>query len=231
MPAAVVAPRHTGRPPGGVGGYGGGDGGGDSGDAHREPRLRLTVYQIGVAVALVSITVFFAALAIAYSAAINARRARAPVVAVPGILWLSTGVILASSFVLERARKALRRGQVVRYRAALRLCLLLALAFLVCQFWACLQLQAQGVYIRANPAGSVVFAFTGFHGLHLLGGIAWLAGLHLRARRLATESELRKQRLQTGAAAWYWHFLGLLWVVLFALLYSFQKSSASALRT
>jgi heme/copper-type cytochrome/quinol oxidase subunit 3 len=55
------------------------------------------------------------------------------------------------------------------------------------------------------------------HGLHLLGGMTWLTVLYIKSRRLfnATETDLRQHRQAAQAAAMYWHFMGVLWIVLF----------------
>ena len=55
---------------------------------------------------------------------------------------------------------------------------------------------------------------------HLIGGILWLVYLARRLHRVRpdVEQDLRGQRYATGAAALYWHFIGVLWVILFGLL-------------
>jgi heme/copper-type cytochrome/quinol oxidase subunit 3 len=57
----------------------------------------------------------------------------------------------------------------------------------------------------------------GIHGIHLIAGICWLSYLYAHSGKLfnATENGLRKHRAIAGVAAVYWHFMGLLWAVLF----------------
>ena len=55
------------------------------------------------------------------------------------------------------------------------------------------------------------------HAVHLLGGLGWLGYLYARSRKLydTTENHLRKHRVFLAVAATYWHFMGVVWVVLF----------------
>jgi cytochrome c oxidase subunit 3 len=175
--------------------------------------------QLGTAIALVSIAAFFVALIVVYAVTVAARPPSMPI-QVPRALWLSTALIAASSCSFEMARFALRRGRVTRYNALIKLTALLGAAFVSSQLFAWQNLAAQGVYLRTNPRGSMYYIFTGAHGIHLLGGIVWLIVLIHRARHLDPnfEQTLRRQRTITTAAALYWHFMGVLWICLFALL-------------
>jgi heme/copper-type cytochrome/quinol oxidase subunit 3 len=65
----------------------------------------------------------------------------------------------------------------------------------------------------------------GIHAAHLTGGIVWLFVLFWTARKLyvGTESDLRKHRRKAQAAAIYWHYMGVLWLVLFAFLHRWTE--------
>ncbi|MBI3281844.1 MAG: cytochrome c oxidase subunit 3 [Acidobacteria bacterium] len=181
-------------------------------------RFHFHVYQFGMAVFLVSLTAFFGALMIAYG--LRLRTAPGVAVHVPRTLWLSTLLIAASSAALEASRYCLRRGRLLRHGLWHRGTLWLGASFLLSQAISWADLAAQGVYARGSPAGSVFYAFTGIHGVHAAGGLIWLLWLLRRARtlHLGTETDLRKHRYITSAAALYWHFIGVLWWLLFALL-------------
>jgi cytochrome c oxidase subunit 3 len=135
-------------------------------------------------------------------------------------LWVSTSILVCSSVALEMARYTLRRGKVAQFRMLLQGTLALGLGFLVVQATALYELATQGVGLGQNLHGSAFYIFMGLHGLHLLVGIVWLAYLLYRSNRLRddVENDLRRHRYALGAAALYWHFMGGLWVVLFALL-------------
>jgi cytochrome c oxidase subunit III len=175
-----------------------------------------TVYQIGVAIGIVAISVFFAALVIAYSFRIESERSWQRFTS-PPLLWLSTALLALSSFAFEAARRALRRALVVIYRGRLAGAIVFAVLFLVTQITSATQLLDQGIGTARNPHGSAFYVFMGLHALHLLGGMTWLTVLYLKSRRLfnATESDFRRHRRSAQAAAMYWHFMGVLWIVLF----------------
>jgi cytochrome c oxidase subunit 3 len=76
-----------------------------------------------------------------------------------------------------------------------------------------LQLRAQGLYLATNPNSSFFYVFTAVHALHVLGGLLGL----LRVIRKLGQSALRRSTL--NATSYYWHFMGVLWVYLFLLLW------------
>ena len=74
-----------------------------------------------------------------------------------------------------------------------------------------------GVYLSTNPHSAFFFLLTGLHGLHLAGGLFGLAYALGRTRRA------RSAAVALGAvdpAAIYWHFLTVLWLYLFAILFA-----------
>ena len=90
----------------------------------------------------------------------------------------------------------------------------LALAFLAGQIIAWRQLDAAGYYLASNPANTFFYLLTALHGLHLLGGVVALGRTTAKAwRGLAVE----KLRLSVELCAMYWHFLLLIWLILFGL--------------
>jgi cytochrome c oxidase subunit 3 len=205
-----------------IGGGGGGKppAGGDDGDDGGDDKHRrkgppsLNRYSTAIAIALVSILMFFMALA---SAFIVLRRGSAMWVAfhLPPVLWANTVILLASSFTLELARKRLALADSSGFRKLWLLTTGLGFLFVAGQLFAWRQLVAQGVYIASNQASSFFFIFTGAHAVHLLGGVGALLYVSFR--------KLNKARISLSAAAgiasYYWHFMNGLWVFLLALLY------------
>lgn len=153
---------------------------------------------------------------LAFSFRIEAQRSWERFTA-PPLLWLSSGVLALSSVMLESARHALRRALVAIYRGRVAGTLALAAVFLGAQLASAMQLAAQGIGTAANPHGSAFYIFMALHGAHLAGGTGWLAYLFAASRSLFTgsENDLRKHRRVAAAAALYWHFMGVLWAVLF----------------
>jgi cytochrome c oxidase subunit 3 len=93
----------------------------------------------------------------------------------------------------------------------------LTLAFLAGQLVVWLQLNAAGRGVSGNPANAFFYLLTAVHGLHLLGGL-WVWGRSMQ--RVFTGAEADSVRLSIELCTVYWHYLLLVWVVLFALLVS-----------
>jgi len=185
-----------------------GGGGGDDDDRQRG-RFIPGAALLAMRFVLVSITVLFLTVGIAYFA-----RSRSPVnwqhIQVPHLLWLSTVLILASSWTLESARGSLERRDTSRYIRLLEITLGMAVAFLASQIFALQELAGQGIYLRRNPHSSLFYVVTGAHGLHLLGGMVALCYLLIRTSV--------RPRSRIAVAALYWHFLTVLWLGLFLFL-------------
>lgn len=194
---------------------GGGGGRGDNPQRH-EPT---GVGMFGMRIALVPVTILF--LAIAYVFYLRSRTGiNWQSVPVPSLLWLSTALILASSWTLERARAALKRNSDGSYTRWLLRTLYLGLGFLASQALALQQLVTQGLYMRHNPHSSLFYVITAAHGIHLLGGLAAMAYLLICAALHVNDAPAGRARISRVASVTrlYWHFLTMLWVGLFLLL-------------
>jgi cytochrome c oxidase subunit 3 len=134
---------------------------------------------------------------------------------VPALLWLNTGVLIASSVALHYAQTAARSGRLDGVREGLLAGGGLALAFIVGQLLAWRQLDAAGYFVASNPANSFFYLLTAVHGLHVLGGLVALARAAAKTWR---GDDVDRVRLSVELCAIYWHFLLLVWLVLFALL-------------
>jgi cytochrome c oxidase subunit 3 len=133
----------------------------------------------------------------------------------PGILWLNTGILLLTSISLQLAVNASRRGAAGPMRNFLFAGAILTLVFLAGQLVAWGQLVEAGLYARANPANAFFYLLTGVHGLHLIGGLWFLGGAAKRAVKSADDEALP---LRISLCATYWHYLLLVWALLFYLL-------------
>ena len=134
---------------------------------------------------------------------------------VPALLWLNTAILILSSVALQWARTSAGHQQADRVRWGLLAGGALAFAFLVGQFLVWQQLGSLGYFVDTNPSNSFFYLITGLHGLHLLGGlIAWLRA----SLRLWRGAETDKIRMSVELCAVYWHFLLLVWLVMFGLL-------------
>jgi cytochrome c oxidase subunit 3 len=136
-------------------------------------------------------------------------------VPIPKLLWLNTGVLILSSLALHRAQLAAGRGELDGVKAGLLAGGGLTLLFVLGQLLAWRQLMAAGYFLAENPANAFFYLLTAVHGLHLLGGLVALGRTAAKAWR---EEGAEPPRLSVELCAMYWHFLLLIWLVLFALL-------------
>jgi cytochrome c oxidase subunit 3 len=145
----------------------------------------------------------------------------------PSILYLNTLVIIASSVTLEIARRQISAFMIARNSVAkaearteqaaparwLYVTLFLGLLFVAGQTYAWLQLRSQGFGLATNISYSFFYVLTVAHALHLLGGLGGL----VRVIGKLNHSALRRSTL--NATSLYWHFMGVLWLYLFLLLW------------
>jgi cytochrome c oxidase subunit 3 len=128
---------------------------------------------------------------------------------------VNTGILLASSFTLEVARRRLSLADLLGFRKFWTVTAVLGFLFVGGQLIAWRQLVAQGIYIASNQASSFFYIFTAAHGVHLLGGVGAL--LYVLIRKVETANLSRSMAAEV--ASYYWHFMDGLWIFLLALLY------------
>jgi cytochrome c oxidase subunit III len=197
--------EHTGGGGGGgslppAGGHGGGDGGAGKKPGKGQPPSKR--YFTGMVVGIISILMFFMALASAFLVRKGTSGDWVPV-RIPMLLWINTAVLLISSGTLELARKRLAKGDGAGFKTYWLLTTALGVAFLVGQVVAWRQLAQQGIYLATNPANSFFYIFTGAHAAHLIGGIAALGYV---ARRNFSEANVTRS-VAAEVTSYYWHFL------------------------
>jgi len=133
----------------------------------------------------------------------------------PPLLWFNTGVLVLSSAAWQWAQVAGRRGQMESLRTGLIAGGVLALVFLAGQLTVLRQLEDAGCGLTATTMGAFVYLITGLHGLHLLGGLAvW----GRTTAKVLGGSQAAEVRQSVDLCAIYWHFLLLVWLVMFGLL-------------
>ncbi|MGI9069459.1 MAG: cytochrome c oxidase subunit 3 [Pyrinomonadaceae bacterium] len=185
------------------------------------PDLRSSAsrYRIGMWVAMAAILMMFTALTSAYIVRSASANDWQPL-KMPGILLFSTALILISSGTLETARRKLKVASANSHRRWLLLTVALGVGFLGSQLLAWQQLARQGIYVSSNPHSSFFYLLTATHGVHLLGGLVALVYLSLRTRvNQETELAVVKRQGAADAVTLYWHFMDILWLYLFVLLF------------
>ena len=145
------------------------------------------------------------------------------------LLGVNTLILLASSVTMELARrKAARQAALAPVQSIpgvslgneksfpwLGITVLLGLSFLAGQWLAWIELHNRGFYVNTNPSSSFAFLLTIAHAVHLGGGmiaLLWAASSSL------LHKPLEARRIVVDITAWYWHFMAVLWLYIFALL-------------
>ena len=180
---------------------------GDASSAHAK-KLALRVF-------LAVVAVLFMLLLIAYSGRMAYEDWRpAPQLR---LLWANTFVLILSSVALQWAQYSVRRGQMDAMRVGLLAAGAFTVVFLFGQILAWRQLGAMVQFDVTNPAIAFFYLITGLHGLHLLGGlVAW----GRTVARVWGDFDAAKIRQSVELCTLYWHFLLLVWLVLFGLLFT-----------
>lgn len=139
--------------------------------------------------------------------------------ALPLPVWISTVLIVVSSFIYHVAQRAIERNDDRKARTFLIGTTVLGAAFISSQLLAWIALVNQGLNMQGNPYAGFFYILTGIHAVHVIGGIIALGAILLRAW-VPTEygPELEYRRNLARSVGWYWHFMGILWLVLFVLL-------------
>jgi len=171
---------------------------------------------IGMIIFLASWAMMFAALFFAYAV----MRFRAPLWPPPDqpplpilLPTLNTVVIAASSASVAFAVRASAFGRRRRAFAGLSIAAVLGASFLILQVVVWSSLWRAGLVPSSGPYGSVFYALTTFHALHVLVGLTALTALALRERAQRTT--------RTAVRLWgmFWHFVGCIWLALYLSVY------------
>lgn len=135
----------------------------------------------------------------------------------PAVLWWNTAALALASIAFQLTRGAATRGQLLTVKAGLIGGGVFTVLFLAGQLVAWQQLTASGYFVTGNPANSFFYLLTALHGLHLLGGMfVW----GKTTTRVLTGADVDAVRLSVELCTVYWHYLLLVWFVMFAVLLS-----------
>lgn len=130
---------------------------------------------------------------------------------------VSSFVLLMSSLTMVLAHDALVSNDQNRTRIWLAATGLLGSVFIGGQVFEFTEFIQQGMTISTNPAASAFFMLTGFHGAHVFLGILMLLSLYGISRRQGGLTEI--QGLNVELVGLYWHFVDIIWIVIFTIVY------------
>jgi cytochrome c oxidase subunit III len=217
----------------------GGDDGGppDSGLPNYGARLRRA--RLGMICAIATVSMIFVSLTSAYvvrrglptfDGTTNSYVRDWGEVQLPWLLLaINTAILLISTLTMEGARRDIaRRAALAPLRSIpgvslgqersfpwLGVTVVLGLGFLVGQWLAWGELKSRGFFVNTNPDSSFIYLLTAAHAVHLAGGILALVWAGVASLR---HKAIEGRRIVVDVAAWYWHFMAVLWIYVFALL-------------
>jgi cytochrome c oxidase subunit III len=145
------------------------------------------------------------------------------------LLAINTALLMISSLTMEKARRNITRNAALapvrsipgvslgeeRSFPWLGVTVVLGFGFLIGQWMAWGELKGRGFFVNTNPDSSFIYLLTAAHAVHLTGGIVallWAGGTSLLHR------PIEGRRIVVDVTAWYWHFMAVLWIYVFALL-------------
>ena len=132
-------------------------------------------------------------------------------------LWVNTIALLFGGVALQWAKLSAHKNQLNKAFAGIIIATFFTMSFLIGQLLVWNQLYALGYVLTSNPANSYFYLFTSIHGIHILGGLVALSNVTLQFIR---KSSVAKLSAGISLCTTYWHFLFLVWLLLFALLTS-----------
>ena len=199
----------------------------------RGPASRPNLVSVGTIIWLSSELMFFAALFAMYFTIRSVDKGQ-------GLPWpmahldlplasANTIVLVASSVTCQMGVFAVERGQIKRTRGLFHpmswglrewyvLSLLMGTYFVLGQGYEYLDLiRKQGLTLSSSNYGSVFYLTTGFHGLHVTGGL--IAFIFLLGRTYAAKRFTHEQQVSAIVVSYYWHFVDVVWIGLFTTIY------------
>ena len=132
---------------------------------------------------------------------------------------VSSFVLLMSSLTMVLALAAIQRGDLRGMRIWLIATALLGISFIAGQAFEFTEFWSAGLHLDTNLFGTTFFILTGFHGAHVAIGVLILLSL---AHASTTGKLTEKDSLAVELGGLYWHFVDIVWIVIFTLVYLIQ---------
>lgn len=129
----------------------------------------------------------------------------------------STFILLMSSFLMALAVSAMHKGQLKSFRRNILGVIFFGLIFLGCQVYEFTHFYHQGLTIQNSVFGSTFYVLTGTHGTHVAIGVLWLILLYFYSFTGKLTGHMAG--LDVEIAGLYWHFVDIVWIIIFTVVY------------
>ena len=134
----------------------------------------------------------------------------------PWLLWMNTGILIFTSIVFHKTKVFSDQNKFEKAKNSLLLVGFLTFAFITGQLLVWQHFVSIGQYASTNPANAFFYLFTSLHGLHLLGGLFFWG--KATTKLFTNNFNVAKTKQTIELCAIYWHFLLIVWLILFGLM-------------
>lgn len=132
----------------------------------------------------------------------------------------TTTILVLSSVTCQMGVFAAERGDRKKLQMWFIISFIMGAIFIGGQVKEYIGLIEEGLTLSGSPFGSVFYLCTGFHGMHVTGGL--IAFLFVLARTYVTKRFTHEQATTAIVVSYYWHFVDVVWIALFAMIYILQ---------
>jgi cytochrome c oxidase subunit III len=199
-----------------------------SGAAHVEPHTAAGHVQrglsnpiLGMILFITSEVMFFSGLFAAYFASRNNAAEWPPkafnhILDPIGLILVATIILVLSSFTCQFAVWSIRKGDRRGFIRNIGVTFVLGIIFLIMQAFDYSILYGEGMTLGSGAFGTTYYTLTGFHGAHVFGGVLMLGVILYRGMAGQFSG---KHHDAVEAVSLYWHFVDVVWILLFSILY------------
>ena len=170
--------------------------------------------KLGVRTIIVVSTVIFSLFVVSYSDRMLVHDWKS--LSEPWLLWINTSILILTSFVFHKTKIFFDRNNFEKTKNSLLLVGFLSFAFITGQLLVWQHFINIGQYASTNPANAFFYLFTALHGLHLLGGLFFWG--RATTKIFSENFSVSKVKQSIELCAIYWHFLLIVWFILFGLM-------------
>ena len=183
-------------------------------DQHDGKTLALSKAKLGVRTIMVVSTVIFSLFIVSYSDRMLVHDWRS--LSEPLLLWINTIILIFTSFVFHKTKVLSDKSEFEKAKNYLLLVGFLTFAFITGQLLVWQYYVNLGQYASTNPANAFFYLFTALHGLHVLGGLFFWG--RATTKLFTKNYNVLKIKQAIELCAIYWHFLLIIWFILFGLM-------------
>ena len=181
---------------------------------HDGKTLAISKAKLGVRTVMVVSTVIFSLFVVSYSDRMLVHDWRS--LSQPWLLWINTLILILTSIIFHRTKVLVENNEFEKVKNSLLVVGFLTFAFITGQLLVWQHYVNLGQYVSTNPANAFFYLFTAIHGLHVLGGLFFWG--RATTKLFTKNFNVLKIKQAIELCAIYWHFLLIVWFILFGLM-------------